>query len=361
MTTHCRYLPLLLCLITACIRPGDDRPSMDQDVGVASIPGFVVDVDNGLAVIREFSDTHLVLWAEAPVLSAVLDREIAGPLRLTVLNCMPGAQLQMNQSWYQSHSENGVTECVFALDLAAGPNQITIAPRDYESDDPYRFAVMGDIQTALGSSHEVFEDISAIPKLRFLVCTGDIVQDGAEWEYELFQEKLQSLAIPIFTTVGNHEVRQPPQRWHDLFGQFSVHFRFKGVDFSLVDSGNASIDPETYQRLAKWLDDGRERVHIFATHFPPLDPIGPRNASFRSRNEGVKLLTRLAEGSVDLMLFGHIHSYYKYENAGIPAYVSGGGGAAPEQYDGIGRHFLVVDVDPESGLRKVARVPVNAR
>jgi hypothetical protein len=30
----------------------------------------------------------------------------------------------------------------------------------------------------------------------------------------------------------------------------------------------------------------------------------------------------------------------------MPAFISGGGGAEPMRLDGIGRHFLVVDVDP---------------
>ncbi|WP_437599859.1 hypothetical protein WMF28_44240 [Sorangium sp. So ce590] len=33
-------------------------------------------------------------------------------------------------------------------------------------------------------------------------------------------------------------------------------------------------------------------------------------------------------------------------NAGIPAYISGGGGSRPERFDQLGRHFLVVDADP---------------
>jgi hypothetical protein len=68
----------------------------------------------------------------------------------------------------------------------------------------------------------------------------------------------------------------------------------------------------------------------------------------RSRKEAAKLLGMLANGNVDATFYGHLHSYYAYENAGIPAYISGGGGAYPERWDGIGRHFLVVDLDPGS-------------
>jgi predicted phosphodiesterase len=71
------------------------------------------------------------------------------------------------------------------------------------------------------------------------------------------------------------------------------------------------------------------------------------------------LVARLASGKVDLTLYGHIHSFYAFANAGIPAYISGGGGAIPERLDGIGRHFLTIDVDPVSQLFQVAVVRVD--
>ena len=64
----------------------------------------------------------------------------------------------------------------------------------------------------------------------------------------------------------------------------------------------------------------------------------------RSVRDGNRLLSQLADGNVDLTLYGHIHTYEAFENAGIPAFISGGGGADPMKGDGIDRHFLVVDV-----------------
>jgi hypothetical protein len=93
-------------------------------------------------------------------------------------------------------------------------------------------------------------------------------------------------------------------------------------------------------------------------HIPPIDPIGVRNGSFASRGEASKLLGSLARAKVDLTVYGHIHSYYQFENAGIPAYISGGGGAIPERFDGIGRHFMVFELEADHGIleRKVVRV-----
>ena len=71
------------------------------------------------------------------------------------------------------------------------------------------------------------------------------------------------------------------------------------------------------------------------------------------------MLARLRSGGVDATFYGHIHSFYAYENAGIPAYITGGGGAIPERLDGIGRHFLAVDADPGARTLRSTLVRVD--
>ena len=110
-------------------------------------------------------------------------------------------------------------------------------------------------------------------------------------------------------------------------------------------------------RVEEWLAQGKSGVHIVAMHIPPFDPTGTRNGAFASRNEASKMLGLLAAGNVDLTLYGHIHSYYRFFNAGIEAHISGGGGAIPEKFDGIGRHFLDVEVSSQGvGGVEVVRV-----
>jgi 3',5'-cyclic-AMP phosphodiesterase len=100
-----------------------------------------------------------------------------------------------------------------------------------------------------------------------------------------------------------------------------------------------------YGWLDDWLARGIDETHVVFMHYPVLDPVGVRNGAFASRSEAGKLLGKLSQSDVDLTLYGHIHSFYAFENAGIPAYISGGGGAIPETFDGVGRHFLMVHAD----------------
>ncbi len=349
-------LPLLasIVMLSTCVRPADNRSDDEYEVGIAASAGIDVLVVDGQAAVRQLSADRLVLWSQAPVLEIQVQSDAARELTLEVRNCMPDAELRFAGTVMQASAKPRATWCRYLLDLPQGESTLHVAPPDWQDETRYRFADMGDIQTALDSVHEVFEAISATPNLRFVMSTGDVVEKGEIWEYELFQEKLAALNIPFYSTIGNHELTQSVRRWHTRFGRYSVHFRFKGVDFSYVDSGNASLDPKLHNQLQGWLDEGQERIHIFGTHYPLFDPVGLRNAGFRSRNEASKLLVNLAKGKVDLTIYGHVHSLYEFDNADIPAYISGGGGALPERFDGIDRHFLIVDVDPiENRVREV--------
>jgi hypothetical protein len=355
----------LMVAASGCVRPAEERALEDLDVGTAETAALAIDVAGGAAQVRQLDGDEIRLWSQAPVLSIRIASGAPDRIRLSVENCMPGSVLDARGPGGQPLDATLLpagrpTLCRFDVELAPGAvAELLLAPPDAGAIEPYRFATMGDIQTALPRVEDVFRRINRERDLRFVISTGDLVEDGLPAEYELLMGKLALLEVPYYTTIGNHELRGEVGRWHELLGRRNVHFWFKGVAFSLVDSGNASLDPIVYDWLDGWLGDAAGDVHVFGTHYPPIDPVGPRAGSFRSRKEAAKLLARLAAGDVDLTLYGHIHSYYAFENAGIPAYISGGGGALPEKLDGIGRHFLAIDVDPASGIGAVGVVRVD--
>ena len=347
----------MMLVTAACIRPGDERAEFDTQVGRDSRAGVSLRVADGLAHVRSLDATRATLWAQAPSLSITITVNRPGMFRLEVRNCMPLAQAFYRNAWHPPNSTPRPTHCTFDLELAAGETEVFVGPTDSNDATAFQVAVFGDIQTGLPDVGDVFDAISEA-NVRFVLCTGDIVEESMASEYDLYLAKLEHLTVPVFATIGNHELIDPTH-WRRLFGRHSIHFSFKGAYFSFVDSANASINPTVYGWLDNWLDAAAEHVHIFGTHYPPLDPVGARSASFRSRNEASKLLAKLARGRVDLTLYGHIHSRHEFENAGIPAYVSGGGGAIEERLDGIGRHFLVLDIDAGQTLTNVSTVRVD--
>lgn len=339
---------LALVALSACTRLGEERALRDEDIGHATAHGITVDVADGLAHVRSLASGNLELWAQAPVLDLDVDVEpsAAGPITLTLGNALADVELVATTATVTPLGGPRPTVRAWTIDLPAGRTALHIAPPDSADLARWQFACMGDIQDALPTVDDVFARINAEPDLRFVISTGDIVHRGREDEYVLFEEQLTTLDIPFYSTIGNHELWGDMERWYRRYGRATVHFDFRGIAFSLLDSASAGIDPANDALLDAWLTEHAAGIHIFGTHYPLLDPIGVRMGSFASRREAEALLARLAAAGIDLTLYGHIHTYAGFENAGIPAHISGGGGAEPMRLDGIDRHFLVVDVDP---------------
>ncbi len=352
----------------SCVRPTEERAERDLEIGRTTSAGLDIRVVGGLAAVRHVEPGELRLWASAPAIEIVVEPNASDAQRgfeLDVENLMPNADLRVIEAGGPGTRVSVVEPIIgthgrWQVELEPGARaRFSLAPPDSDDRVPFRFAVLSDVQEAIVHVQDVFQKINGVDGVRFLLGAGDLTQRGQASELERYQFELEKLAVPYYTTLGNHELGVDPPRYQDYFGRASFHFSFKHVHFSEIDSASATIDPIVYDWLDGWLDDARAEVHIVAMHIPPLDPIGVRNGAFGSRNEAAKLLVKLANGKVDLTLYGHIHSYYHFDNAGIDAYISGGGGSIPERFDGIGRHFLVVDVGADSGVEKVSVVRVD--
>jgi Icc protein len=344
-----------------CMRPSEERARQDELVGFAASAALSVAVVEGHAVVRAVEPERLSLWASAPRLRVRLTFTAPPPevLELEVYNCMPAAELAGAVTLLASGRDpNG--RCWFQLGAFGGePVELRIEPPDTQRASPFRFAVMSDVQEAIDRVGEIYEVVNREPGLDFMLGAGDLTEYGTAAELERFQAELEALDIPYYTTLGNHEIWASPSLYQQYFGRGSLSFEYRGTRFSLIDSASATLDPIVYDWLDEWLALGAGGMHVVAMHVPPRDPIGLRDVAFASRNEASKLLARLARGGVDLTLYGHIHSYYRFENAGIPAFISGGGGSHPERFDQIGRHVLVVDVDPGAQSAEVRVLHVD--
>lgn len=348
-----RALPLLL--IVACLRPSEGHVALDAVVGDAAAEGSALRVDGGLGAIHHLGAAEATVWAAAPVLELDLE-PAATPFRLEVRNVLADAQLTLDGAPVAAEPAEG--PATWRTWVLEGPGRVRIAPADALDRGPHRVAVLSDIQSAIGEVQDIYQRMNADPTIRFVVSTGDLTDNGTFEQLLRFQEELEQLSVPLYSTAGNHEV-PGPEHWHALFGPFSVYFEYRGVAYSLVDSSNATIDPAEMDQLRPWLDAHVGAPHLFLTHVPLFDASGLRSGAFRSRNEAARLVGLLAEAEVDGLFFGHVHSYYAYSLGGIDTYISGGGGAIEEELDGIARHYLTVDVDPGSGVTNVGLVRVD--
>ena len=370
-TSSLRPIALLaLFCLAHCggLRGGEERALLDLEVGQETVGGATFRVQGGLASIRKLEPGRLELWAQAPVLriQVTLGGDAQESWQVKVHNAMPDAVLQARTTAGADLFVSGPksawrTTREWKVQLKKGSSAwLTVAPPDAGQPQKWRFAVLSDTQDTWETLRRFIARMNQDSTIRFVVSTGDLRSGGDRDGLVRYQKELQGLNVPFFTTVGNHEIDpDTPEDWHELFGRHSYNFAFKDVHFSLVDSASATIDSLVYGWLDQWTEAGQKRVHVFLTHYPPLDPVGSRNAAFRSRKEAAKLLAKLARGEVDLTLYGHIHSYYAFSNAGIPAYISGGGTHQQEKLDGIGYHYLTVDVTSNSRIERVSLVRLD--
>lgn len=347
-SAKCMYLGLhvALAMTSSCMHLGEARTERDAAIGIAEQGALRVQVAEGAAVVRALAPGRLQLWANAPTLRIELDPgEHTGDWEIQIDNAMPDAELRGEQAARLLESPLPTTRR-FRVPIAGARTLYVISP-DFDDLAPWKFLFFADVQEAIDRVQDLYAAMNLEVGPRFALIGGDLTSSGTDAQLERFEHELRSLEVPAFATVGNHELfAEDGIGFQQRFGRASSHFEYRGVAFSLIDSASSTVDPAVYARFDEWLTRARERVHIVSMHIPPLDPIGSRAGGFASKHEAQKILQRMADGKVDLTLYGHIHSYYAFANAGIPAFIAGGGGAIPESFDGIGRHYLIVDVDP---------------
>ncbi|WP_394840969.1 metallophosphoesterase [Pendulispora brunnea] len=355
-----------ISLLTSCLSVAQDRAERDRTVGHAANQGAEVHVDDGLAAVRTFSPGTAELWTEAPALrfEVVTPGDAGRNWTLRLRNVLPDAEVRATlpdgTAVSLATSRPIPTELRVTADLPASARIVfSLAPPDASSLEPWRFAALADVQNALDRVEDIYRVMNEDAAIRFVVFNGDLTERGSDEDLLLFQQKLATLRVPMYATLGNHELGTRDDAFQSFYGRCNFSFSYRGVRFTLLDSASATIDPLVYSWLDGWLQQGRHQLHVVTMHIPPLDPVGERNGSFGSRAEANKLIARLAENRVDLTIYGHVHSYYAFSNGGIPAFISGGGGAIPERLDGIGRHFLAVDVDPRTQKATTSFRPVD--
>jgi hypothetical protein len=359
-------------LAAGCLQVADGRARRDQRIGQASAEGITVAVDGGLAHVRALGGGKLRLWAQAPVISFTLTRADgdptgadgggagAAPLEVTIDNMLGDAEL-LDQAGQPLPGDPGddplPTRRRFLVPASA--SRLTLRPPDADRTERFRIAEFADVQEKIGTVGDIYARMNADPTIRFVLMSGDLTNRGTWKQLDRFQREMRALRVPIYATLGNHELGSRDDQFHDFFGRGNFSFVFRGARFTMMDSASATLSPIAHDMLDQWLAEGRSSFHLVGMHIPPLDPIGLRQGGFASRMEANDVLARLAAAGVNLTVYGHVHSFYAFANAGMPAYISGGGGAIPERLDGIGRHFLTVDIDPDTQLFQVGIVRVD--
>lgn len=164
--------------------------------------------------------------------------------------------------------------------------------------------------------------ISNLPqKPEFIIHTGDITEFGTEEEFQTYLRIISSLNIPIYHTLGNHDVRWNGAGWvmgERLLPNYKRNYCFtkEGITFIALDSSfpfsqYGIIDPSQLEWLKQTLSKlpPNQPIILFCHH-----PVMP-SSNFLYGKEA--LLELLKPYNVVLFLTGHGHSSRVWQVDGI--------------------------------------------
>ena len=204
---------------------------------------------------------------------------------------------------------------------AAGPDQTK-----------FTFVAFGDTRTQHQIHQEVVDSIVGLEP-DFALHTGDLVYFGALFPYwETFFEiegKLMA-RVPIFPTLGNHEVNH--QHYFDLFylpgNERWYTFDYGNARFICLQvDGIADFGPQSEQYA--WLENelaANTQPWLFVYfHIPPYT--SSRDEPDIELDVRQTLTPLFEQYGVDVVFAGHHHNYERNEVNGVTYIVTGGGGA----------------------------------
>jgi len=166
---------------------------------------------------------------------------------------------------------------------------------------------------------------------KFIVITGDLVDEATPNAYKVLKEIIQKSEIPVFLMLGNHDKRSYfsevfPQFIEEKFCQY-VHKAGKRV-FIFLDT---LIEDKRYGKLCEermvWLEEKLEKyknipVYLFMHHHPVPSKLYEMDhlADFRTRKSFWKLIDRYE--NIKHIAFGHLHRILHASNGSVTLHVT---------------------------------------
>jgi len=228
-----------------------------------------------------------------------------------------------------------LSEITFRTPPLPGAREVVFAAFGDTGELPQEF--VGAPSSKAGVARAV---LASTPRPELAVHTGDIAYPDGSWQaYRLlFFGPMQTLAraLPIFPSLGNHDVRDANGRAAlDVFAtpannpeksERYYSFDWGDVHFVALDVVTSPFTLESPQR--RWLVDDLVRSQaawkVVYFHYPPFS-----DASHGDNKAVIEELVPVLEAAkVDLCLTGHDHCYERLApRNGVTYIVTGGGGA----------------------------------
>ena len=196
-------------------------------------------------------------------------------------------------------------------------NFLSFADRNISTGDTYSFIVLNDTHINNGDTGglEKLKDIID-DDVKFVVFNGDITQSGKQKDLETFIRIAESLSVPCYPVVGNHDIyfgNWPV--WKKLIGSTCYRINTGGATLLMLDSANAYFGAEQLDWLENELNRASGRVFVFShVNLFVESPVDIQQ--FTDIRERARIIS-LLKGRCDAMFMGHVHQRIIKELGGV--------------------------------------------
>lgn len=207
----------------------------------------------------------------------------------------------------------------------------------------FKISVIGDTQ----GFQEIYQKLIESSNHSFILHLGDITPFGDIAHLNLFHNMSKHSKIPIFSTPGNHDIKQSnsTREYESFFGISEYYFKFRNYIFLSLDSSKGYLDEKSFEFLDDILRIFPQNPKVIFTHIPIFDPREGKNHSFINETQPSRIMSMIKGKNVVLVLSGHIHYFNHTIANGTHFVISGGGGASLHEPNTKGGFHHIVEIE----------------
>ena len=236
------------------------------------------------------------------------------------------------------------TSCILKV-MSSSENRSVIISAPNTDETSFKFLTIGDTQ----GFTPLFTDMLDHPltsQSKFILHAGDITPSGSRTSLEIFNNISKESSIPIYTTVGNHDIKENnnTSNYEQYFGNSEYFFNFSNVLFISLNSSTGIFSESSIQFLIHILDTFPTNPKILFTHIPSFDPRPGENHSLLNSSQAAQVLSLISDKNVKAVISGHIHLFNHTIVNDTHFITTGGGGARlyADPQEGGYHHFTEI-------------------
>ena len=253
------------------------------------------------------------------------------------------------------------TSCILKV-MSSSENRSVIISAPNTDESSVKFLTIGDTQ----GFTPLFTDMLDHPltsQSEFILHVGDITPSGSKYSLETFNNLSKESSIPIFSTPGNHDIKEDndTSNYEQYFGNSEYFFNFSNILFISLNSSTGIFSESSIQFLIQVLDNYPTNPKILFTHMPLFDPRPNENHSLLSITQSAQVLSLISEKNVKAVISGHIHLFNHTIVNDTHFITTGGGGARlyAEPEEGGYYHFTEITYNLLTSEVTVEPVPMT--